>query len=146
MPRLLQRIGHFLRHVGLVMFGENRIGIEQARAVERALSDDALPFAEQIGQYALVCDGYLVAAVGNVEADFQIVAADQASDLYQSAEPNASARCDMLLRHVTRRIKEHDRIAECIEHERNGDCEHAEPAADQDKASALTGHCFWFPP
>src|SRR5271168_2844354 len=46
----------------------------------------------------------------------------------------------MLLGYVARRIKKHDRIAKRIEHKRNGDCEHADPAADQNEASPFAGH------
>ena len=38
------------------MLGEDRIGIEQARTIECAFRDDALPFAKQIGQHALIGD------------------------------------------------------------------------------------------
>ena len=56
MPRLLQGIGDLLGHIGLVVFGENGVGGEHARAVERAFGDHALPFAEQIRQHALIGD------------------------------------------------------------------------------------------
>ena len=41
--------------------------------------DDALPFAKQIRQYALIGDRNLAGAVGDVETDFQIVAVDYAA-------------------------------------------------------------------
>ena len=84
------------------MLGEDRIGIEQARTVKRAFGDDALPFAKQIGQHALIRDGDIAAAIGHVEVDFQIVAAHQTSWLHQSAKPDAGARRDMLLGHIGR--------------------------------------------
>src|SRR3954467_11703191 len=45
---LLQRIGDVLRHIGLVVLGEHRIGLEYAAGVERAFGHHALPFAEQV--------------------------------------------------------------------------------------------------
>src|SRR3954453_16578541 len=51
---LLQGVGDVLWHVGLVMLGEHRVGLEHARGVERALGDDALPFAKQVLQNSLV--------------------------------------------------------------------------------------------
>ena len=109
MPRFLQGIGDLFRHVGLVVLGENRVGLEHAGAVERALGHDALPFAEQVGQHALIGDRDFAVAVGDLEADAQIVAAHEAAGLHQSAEPDARAGPDVLLHHVARRIEEHDR-------------------------------------
>ena len=59
MPGLLQGVGDFLRHVGLVMFGQDRVGVEHTAAVERTFGYSALPFAEQVGQDALIRDLYL---------------------------------------------------------------------------------------
>ena len=145
MPRLFQRVGDLLRHVGLIVFGEDRVGGEQSGTVQRAFGDDALPFPEQVGQHALIGDRYLAVAVGDVETDFQIVAAHQASGLHQAAEPHAGAGGDALLRDVARRIEEHDGIAKRVEHQRHRNGEHAERAADQDEASPLASHGWRFP-
>src|SRR6201987_3029444 len=55
-PLLLQLVGDFLGHVGLVMLGEHSVGAEHAGTVERTFGDHALPFAEQIGEDSLVSD------------------------------------------------------------------------------------------
>src|ERR1700688_1000691 len=39
-PLLLQRVGHFSRHIVLVVLGEHRIGLEYAGGIERALGDN----------------------------------------------------------------------------------------------------------
>ena len=127
------------------MLGENRIGIEHAAAVERALGDDALPFAEQIGQHALIGHRDLVLAVGHFEADAQVVAANDAAVFHQSAEPDARAGPDVLFGNVARRIEEYDGIAERVEHQRNRDRQHAEPGADQNQASLLARHLYRAP-
>ena len=126
------------------MFGQDRVGVEQTAAVERTFGYSALPFAEQVGQDALIRDLYLAVAVDDLEANSQIIVAHEAAGLHQSAEPDARARRDVLLRHVARRIEKHDGIAERVEHERNRHGEHADAAADQNEASPLAGHRRWF--
>jgi hypothetical protein len=51
---LLQSIGHFLGHIPLVMFCQNRIGLECAGDVESTLCDRSLTFPEQVGQLAAI--------------------------------------------------------------------------------------------
>src|SRR4029079_8072098 len=51
---LLQRIGDFFRHVGLVVLGEHIVGFEGPLAVERTLGHDALPLAKEVRQQALI--------------------------------------------------------------------------------------------
>jgi hypothetical protein len=139
-PGLFQRVGDLFRHVGLVVLGEDRIGVELAGAVQCAFGDHALALPEQIRQHALIGDHDVAIAVGHIEADFQIVAARDTSRLDQAAEADARPGRNVLLRHVARRIEEHDRIAKGVEHEANRNGEHAQRAADQDEASALPRH------
>ena len=108
-PLLLEAVGDLARHVVLVVLGEHAVGLEGAGLVERAFGHHALPFAEQIGQQALIRDRDGVAAVGHREADLQVVAARDAAFLHQAAEADARARRDLLLDHVGRRIEEDDR-------------------------------------
>ena len=123
-----------------VVFGKDGVGVELSGAVERAFGDHALALAEQIRQYALIGDRDIAIAVGHVEADFQILAAGDTSGLDQAANADAGAGRDMFLRHVARRVEEHDRIAQRVEHERNRNGKHAERTADQDEASPLARH------
>ena len=48
----LQAVGHFLRHVGLVVLGQHAVGDEHAVRPEAAFGDDALLLAEQVRQDA----------------------------------------------------------------------------------------------
>ena len=82
----------------------------------------------------------MLLAVGDVEADCEILAARDAAFLHQPAETDARARRDLLLDHVGRRIEEDDRILERDEHERDRERQHAERGADQDETSLLAGH------
>ena len=77
MTAFLQRVGHLLGHVILIMLGEHGIGLENAAAIERPFRHHALPFAEQVGQDALIRHGYRVVAVSDLEFDFETVAALQ---------------------------------------------------------------------
>ena len=43
---LLERVGHFLRHVGFVVLGEHGFGLERAARLERTFGHDALPFTK----------------------------------------------------------------------------------------------------
>src|SRR5580692_3498629 len=97
MPRFLQRIGDLFGHVGLVMLGENSVGGKDAGFVERAFGDNALPFAEQIGQYALIGDRNFGLAVGDGETHRKIGAAHETAVLDEAAEPDARARPDVPL-------------------------------------------------
>src|SRR5271155_2962188 len=74
MPRLLQRVGDLFGHIDLVVFGKNSVSSENTGTVERAFGDDALPFAEQIRQHALIGDRDLALAVGDFEAHGEVTA------------------------------------------------------------------------
>src|SRR5690349_21546110 len=74
MALLLERVSDFLGHVLLVVLGQHAVGLEHAAAVERTFGHDALAFAEEIRQQALVGDPDGVLAVGHIEADPEIVA------------------------------------------------------------------------
>src|ERR1700752_1954216 len=97
MPLLLQCVRDILGHVILVVFSEHRVGLEYTGSIERAFCDHALSFAKQIRKYALVGKGKGGTAVGNLERDGQIVAANQRARLDEAAEPETLPRLDMLL-------------------------------------------------
>ena len=67
MALLLQRIGDFARHVGLVVTGQHGVGLEHARRIEHAL-DHALTLAEQIGQNASIRDRQDAARIATSKA------------------------------------------------------------------------------
>ena len=140
MALLLQRVGDFLRHVGLVMLGKHGVSLEHTGGIERALGDDALPFAEQIRQDALIGDRQLGAAIRNLERHREIVAALQRARLDQAAEPEALARADMLLGHHGRRREEHDGIAQRIQHQPGCDREHEQRPTDDRQTPLLACH------
>ena len=52
--RFLKCFGNLRRHVSLIVFGQNRIRHKQAVGTKAAFGDNALPFAEQVGQHALI--------------------------------------------------------------------------------------------
>ena len=131
MALLLQGVGDLLRHVGLVVLGEHAVGPERAGRVEGALGDHALPFAEEIGQQALIGDRDGALAVGDVEADGEAVAALHAAFLHQPADADARPRLDLLLDHVGRRVEEDDGFPERAEHQSDRERKHAERGTDQ---------------
>ena len=79
-------------------------------------------------------------AVGYLEANAEIVAAHERAGLDQAAEADARARRDLFLKHVGRRVEEHDRVVERIEHEPGRKPEHAEARADQGQPPLLARH------
>ena len=123
---LLETVGDLARHVILVVLGEHAVGLEGAGLIERAFGHHALPFAEQIGQQALIRDRDGVAAVGHGKADLQVLAAGDAAFLHQPAETNARAGRDLLLDHVGRRIEEDDRILQRGQHQPDREHQHGE--------------------
>src|SRR5262249_62343878 len=97
-----ESVGNFLRHIGLVMFGENRISFERAAGIEYAFGHYTLTFAEQIRQRPLVTHRNDGLAVGDFETHVQIIAADHAAAFDQTAEPDARTGPDMFLHNVRR--------------------------------------------
>ena len=115
---LLQGVDDFLRHVRLVVLGQHGIGFERAAAVERAFGDDALPFAEQVGQDALIADRELARCRRSPRSARADCRRARAAFLDQPAEPDAGAGLDVLFHHVGRRIEEHDGILQRAQHQR----------------------------
>src|ERR1700678_661854 len=69
MAGALQRVDHLRRHILLVVFCKNLGGIEDAAVRHRAHGDDALSFAEKIGQHAFISDRYARAPIRHHEMD-----------------------------------------------------------------------------
>ena len=122
------------------MLGQHGIRVKRPAGFQLAFRDHALPFAEQVRHDALVAHRDVALAVGDLEADAQIVAALHAAVLDQPADADAGAGRDMLFRHIGRRIEEHDRAAQRVEHEPDRERQHADAAADQNQPSLLAGH------
>src|SRR3990172_541212 len=93
---LLQGVGHLARHIAFIVLGEHHIGHEAAR-IELALGDHALPLAEQIRHNALIAYQNIALAVGDFEANVQIVAALDAAGLDQSADADTVTERNLLL-------------------------------------------------
>src|SRR5450759_2505413 len=92
---LLQGVDHLTRHITFIMLGEHHIG-HDAAGLELALGDHALPFPEQVWHDALIAHRYVALAVGDLEADVQVLAALHAAGLDQSADANPRAHRHML--------------------------------------------------
>ena len=54
MPGTLQRVGHILRHIRLIMLGQHFLRLETMVGLQRAECHHALPLAKQIRQYPRV--------------------------------------------------------------------------------------------
>src|SRR5262249_50736910 len=105
---LLERVGDLARHVIFVVLGENGIRLEDAGAVKRTLGNNPLPFPEQIGQRTRIGDRDVLVAVGHREAHGEIGTADETARLHQTAQADAGAGSNVLLRYVARRVEEDD--------------------------------------
>ena len=141
---LLQRVGDVLGHIGLVVLGEHGVGLEHAGRVERAFGDHALPFAEQVRENSLIGHRQGRAAIGDLEADREIVAAHQRAVLHQAAEPEPLARRNMFFGRHRRRREEHDGIAQRVQHQRRRNRQHRERSADHRQPPLPARHALSF--
>src|ERR1700675_1464134 len=98
-PLFLQRVRNFLGHVSFIMLGERGVGPEHAGGVERAFGDDALPLAKQIRENSVIGNRQRRAAVGNPEANREVVAMYQRARLHQPSQAEPPARCNMFFGH-----------------------------------------------
>jgi hypothetical protein len=137
---LFQLVRDSLRHVGLVVLGEHGIGLEHAIGVERAFGNDALPFAEQIRQNALISHRQRCVSIGHFKLHLKLLAAHQRSLAHQTAETETLAGLDVLFGDHSGRREEHDGVAQRIEHERSRDREHRERSPDQRQSPLLARH------
>src|SRR5262245_56178655 len=137
---LLQGLGHFRRHVGLIMLGEHGIGLQAARCIQCSLGDDSLAFAEQVRQNAAIGDLDALGGIGYGELDGAAGAALEAAGRDQAAEANALARPDALLRHFARGMKEDDGVAQGEQHQQHGDAQDGNADANEKCAPLLTRH------
>ena len=139
----LQRVGHFLGHVGLVVLGQHFGGAERAVRLQRAQRHHALPFAEQIGQDAGIADRDGGGAIGDAEAHRRACAlADMldAAGLDQPAEPEGAAVMRRLGGQVGGGEEEHHVVAERRQHQRRGGTQAEAAGKKQNKAAVLAGH------
>src|SRR5262249_22519011 len=127
--------------VSLVVLGKDTVGSKCASAVERALGDDALPFAEQIGQEPLISYRYAARPVGDFEAYPEIIAALDAPFLDEAADAHALARLDVLVEEIGGRIEEDNRVLERNEDEPGRERQNGKRATDQRQTSLSAGHC-----
>src|SRR6202040_62924 len=67
MSRTLQGVRHLLGHIGFIVLGEYRVGLEGAACIECAFRHDSLTLAEQIRQHALIIDRDAGLAIGHFE-------------------------------------------------------------------------------
>jgi hypothetical protein len=142
---LLQSIGHFLGHIPLVMFRQNRIGLERAGDVESTLCDRSLTLPEQVGQLAAIGNRYLAASVRQREMDGKVIAAREAALLHQSADAHALPRRNVLLDEIGRRIEEHNRVPEGKEHEPHRERNRSHRTTYQSMAHLPWFHCSSLP-
>ena len=95
MPRLFQRVLHFRWHVGFIVLGQHFLGFKAVGADQGAIGDDALPFAEQVRQDALIIHPHRVVAVGDLEAHGELIAT--LSDPLGTTEVEITAPCAGLI-------------------------------------------------
>src|SRR5919107_707871 len=137
---LLQRVGDLAWHVGLVVLGQHRVGLEHARPIKHAFGDHALSFPEQVRQEAPVLHAHGPVRVHDLEGDILTQRAADAAFLDEAAEAEPGARLDALLGYRRGRVEEHDAVAHGVEHQPEGDREHAERRSDEGKPALLAGH------
>jgi len=122
------------------MLGEHVVGTKDAAAIECSFRHDALPFAEQVWQDTLISDWNGLVAVGQVEADRQVVAANDTALDDQTAEPDPSAGGNVFFYHIRRRIEENDRIPHRKQHQQYSDRKYADTPSDHGKSTLLARH------
>lgn len=139
---LLQGVRRFGRHVVLVVLGQHFIGLQHALRIELAQGDDALAFAEQVGQDAVVAHQYLLNAVGNAELHRQAVRrAAQRPVLHQAAGADACVQRRFAGGDLTGGIKQVDILLQGGQGQRDGDAHPTCQGRQHDQPSlALGGH------
>ncbi len=142
MALLLQRVGDLARHIGLVMLGEHGIGAEPARPLEHAFGDNALPFAEEIGQQAGIADHCPGLAICHGEADALVGTTLDRTGLDQAAEAQACAGREALLDDLGRAIEEDDRIPQRIGDEAGRKTKNDAGRGDHHEATLLAGEAL----
>ena len=140
---LLQRIGHVLGHVGLVVLRQHLGGTKRAVGPHRAQCHHALAFAEQVRKDADI--GHLNAGTpiryAELRGGMAIVGGTlDAALLDQAAETKCAAGWRGLAREVRGREEEHQVVAEGEQRQRGGGAK-AQPAGQQyPQTAALAGH------
>src|SRR5215471_5125447 len=137
---LLQRFGHFRRHVVLVVFGKYDVGKEMPSTIEFAFGHDALALAKEIRKDADVADRDGFGLIGNGEFDLHADAALEATLGHEAAQANALARRDGSLHHLLWREKEDDRVAQGDRDQEYRDRKHGDGKEDKHGAALLAGH------
>ena len=122
------------------MLGKHGIGNEGAGLIELSFGDDALAFAEKIGQLARIDDRHCLGRIGHDELDCRALVAHEASLLDEPAEPDAFPRLDMLLGDFARCVEEHDRVAQGIEDEAGREPKDCEARENQREALLFASH------
>ena len=142
MSRLLQGVDDLFRHIGLVMLGENRIGVEHAAAIECAFGDDALALAKQIGQDAAIGTGISVLPSVTSKRTLRLLPRTSLPSLTRPPSrmrvPGSTCFSTTSLGELKNTIE----FAECVEHERDRNRQHGKAAADQSKTSLLARHWY----
>ena len=122
------------------MLGQHGIGTEHAGLIEGAFRHDALPFAEQVRQQALIGDRHSVVAVGHLKLHLHVIGALQTARRDKPAKPDARAGGDLFLRHVGRRIEEDNGFTQRAQHQADGERKHAEADSNQGEAALAARH------
>ncbi len=102
------------------MLGEDGFGLEMRFVFHVSFGDDALAFAEQVGQHALIDHADMRFAVSDVKIDAAILTMFEATGFNQPAQANQLFRIDMVLRHIGRAIKKYEVIAEGAQGQQGG--------------------------
>ena len=100
------------------MLGEHLARAEQPARLERALGDDPLALAEQIGEDAAVGDRHAGGTVGHGETYLTAGQPLDRARLDETAQAEPLARLERVRRQIGRRHEQGHFLAECRQHER----------------------------
>src|SRR5215467_9222676 len=140
----LQRLGHFWRHVVLVVLGKYDVGKEMPSTIELAFGHDALALAKEIRKDPGVADRDGLGLIGNGEFNLHAGTALEATLGHKAAQANALARRNGSFHHLPWREEEDDRVAQGDRDQEHRERKHGEGQDDKHGAALLAGH-GWVP-
>src|SRR5450631_1876505 len=139
-PLLLQSIGDLARHVALVMFGEDAIGMKNFVLTERAFRDDALPFTKEIGQHSGIGHTDLLFGVGNGEAHRAFPFTLERALLHEPANTQPLTFMRHLLCKLAWPVEKDDIVAQRQKNESQREAKHGERGGDQNETAFFARH------
>lgn len=139
---VLQPVGDFLRHIILVMLGQNAVGHETVGGgIKNAFRHHALPLTEKIGQDAGIADRHVCFTVRHGKAHRTALATLDRAFRHQTAKADAGAGIDWRLLQIGRHVEIGDGLAEGEHDEQHRRDDEAHAAADDCEPFLFAGHC-----